>query len=122
MRIDFTVSQLRRAPAHYRFFAVGESVYFGDEEQIRRVNAMPADEFNLYFKELRQWCVSHGDFADARTAAWVAQTLNVGRTVARGSTVAQLVEMKRRAELAEDGRQRLDRGVRAVLRRLERVR
>ena len=97
-RIDFTVAQLRRAPAHYRFFAVEESIYFGDEDQIRRVNANP--ELIDTEGELRQWSVSGGDFADRRTAEWIADQLNVARTVSKGGEVRRLVALERGVERA----------------------
>lgn len=73
-RFEFTRERFRRSPGHYRFFVVGEVVWFGDEMFVRRYNADPA------FAETHElrgaWELSGGDFADGRTAEWVADRLN----------------------------------------------
>lgn len=73
MSLSFTVAYFKRSPQRYRFFVVGEIVWFGDEEQVRRFNADPdyAETHELRAKELIG-C----DFENAATAQWVADRLN----------------------------------------------
>lgn len=77
--IDFTVARFRRAPKRYRFFAVGETVWFGDKDQVDRFNAEP-DYAETH--ELHAWTLSAGDFENPATTRWIADRLNhaTGRT------------------------------------------
>ena len=77
--IAFDVAMLRTKPPRYRFFARGENVLFGDERQVIRFDSDP--DYADRTGQIR-WCgVSYGDFHDAKTAQWLADTLNkaVGR-------------------------------------------
>jgi hypothetical protein len=77
-RFNFTPERFRRSPKRYRFFAVEETVWFGDEAQTERFNSDP-DYAETH--ELRAVTVSYGDFESPAAARWIAQMLNkaVGR-------------------------------------------
>lgn len=73
---DFTVAGFKRSPARYRFFSVGENVWFGDEVKHRRFDADP--EYAERHELRSSWCLNGGDFEDAKTARWLAEQLNKG--------------------------------------------